>query len=181
MGKRKIGFLQRNNKKPVYHYKFGAGDNRGFVVDFYMKEGSLDDCYMEISAGAGVFNLKLQGYAYGYLMESARQGLTDNIHGFCAMLFLISDGVYRDAEFAVDLMEAIGGYYERLMERAEQKAEVVTDEQELQAQAVMEELAKFAELDDDAERDAMREEWKNDLRNEMARQDGDTTDNIPDA
>lgn len=181
MGKRKIGFLQRNNKKPVYHYDFSIGENKGFIVDFYMKEGSLNDCYMEVSTGSGVFNFRLQGGTYGYLMESARQGLTDNIHSFCAMMFLIADGVYKDAEFASDLVGAIGGYFDRMIEQSEQTAEAVTDEQEQVAQSIMNEIAKFAELDSDAERDAIREEWKKDLRDEIANQDGNTTDNIPDA
>lgn len=182
MRKRNFGF--RKGQKPVYHFEFGKGvADYAFVVDFFMKEDS-SNCYMQVKSAHGAFEFKLQGYTFWYLMESARQGLEENIHGFCATMYLVADGLYQDEEFAQDLLNAVMRYSDRLMEKAKLAAKEVTDEHEQMSQTLMEDVAKFAELESDQERDALREQWKDELRNEINNQDnqdGDKTDNQSDA
>lgn len=186
MGKQNFGF--KRGQKPVYHFEFGGGvADYAFAVDFFMKEGSPKDCYMQVKSALGMFDFKLQGYTYWYLMESARQGIEENIHGFCATMSLVAGGVYQDEEFSQDIISAVMRYSERLIEKAKITAGEVTDEQEQMSQTIMEDVAKFAELESDQERDALRERWKEEMRDEMSNQDnqenqdGDKTDNQPNA
>lgn len=179
MGKKRVFLngLGKREVKPMYHFGFEDDSVGSFVVDFYMDEGNRDGCYMEIGTRSGIFGMRLQGYTYGYLMASARQGLMENIHGFCAMVFLVADGVYQDERFADDVMGAIGGYCERLMERAGQEASGVTEADERGSQLVMEDVARYADSGSDKKRRAMRESWKNDLREGIAEY-GESTDDI---
>lgn len=183
MGKRNFGL--KKEQKPVYHFEFGKGvADYAFIVDFFMKEDSPKDCYMQVRSAHDAFGFKLQGHTYWYLMESARQGIEENIHGFCATMFLVAEGVYQDEEFSQDILSAVLRYSERLIEKAKIVAGEVAEEQEQMSQAIMEDVVKFAELESDQERDALREQWKEELREEINNQDiqdGDKTNNQSDA
>lgn len=130
-------------RKPIYHYFFGNENLGGFEVDFYMEENNIKNCYMRIvgkNEQGGIFDIKLNGHSYGYLMESARQGKEDNIHGFCAMLFLIATGIYEDERFGNDVMKAVMKYQKRLFAKAESNAKQVTEAEEMGAQALFDDV-----------------------------------------
>lgn len=134
-------------RKPKYHFVFGNGSVGGFEVDFYMTENRPKDCYVHIhgkSVGGSIFDVKLNGYTYGYLMESARQGNEDNIHGFCVMLCTLANQVYIDEGLCNDVITAIGKYQKRLMKKAEEAAKSVTPEREMAEQAFMESVVEYA-------------------------------------
>lgn len=134
-------------KKPKYHFFFGNESIGGFEVDFYMTENKPKDCYVHIhgkSPDGGIFDVRLNGYTYGYLMESARQGKEDNIHGLCVMLFTLASQVYVDEGLRNDVIKAIGKYQKRLMKKAGEAAKSVTPEQDTADQAFMESVAEYA-------------------------------------
>lgn len=110
----------------MHRFEFGGA----FIVDMYHDEKDVRKCYAQITTVSDNFSLKVTGYPYGYLMESAAQGNEENIHGFCAMMYLVADGVYRDAGFAKDLMKSISKYQKRLEKKAEDAAKNVTEAQE---------------------------------------------------
>lgn len=120
-------------KEPEYHYFFGNESVGGFEVDFYMTENKPSDCYVHIhgkSGNGGIFDVKLNGYSYGYLMASAQQGNEENIHGFCAMLFILATQIYQDNGLCNDVLKAINKYQKRLDKKAEEVAKSTTKEQE---------------------------------------------------
>lgn len=125
-----------NKRKPYRHFEFGGA----FIVDFYRDEKDVRGCCAEITTVSDNFSLKVTGYPYGYLLARAEQNNTENIHGFCAMMYLIVDGVYQDAGLANDLMKVIGKYQKRLMKRAESEAKAVKDHEEAANQALMEDI-----------------------------------------
>lgn len=126
-----------NKRKPYRHFVFGGA----FLVDFYRDEKDIKGCYADITTVSDNFSLKVTGYPYGYLLASAEADNLDNIHGFCAMMYLIADGVYQDAGLANDLMKVIGKYQKRLLKRAESEAKAVKDHEEAASQALMEDIA----------------------------------------
>lgn len=170
-------FKFKRMRKSMYHYDFAGGE---LSVDFYMKENVPGQCYMHIKAKTGVFEIKLQGYTYGYLLESARQGLVDNIHGFCLIMFNIAEGIYQDQEFADGIMSAINDYAQRRLDKAAELAASVTPEQEQADEALMRDVAEYADAEDDKTRQELRAQWKNDVKEELFRH-GDTIDNQADA
>lgn len=137
-------------KKPKYHFFFGNESVGGFNVDFYMNENKIEDCYVHIhgkSIANGIFDVKFNGYSYGYLMESARQGITDNIEGFCTMLYAIVNQVYADEGLYNDLIKAIQKYQKRLLKRAEKEAANISEVQNEADTAFMQSVVEFAEAD----------------------------------
>ncbi len=154
-------------KKPKYHFFFGNESVGGFNVDFYMTEKKPKKCYMRISGKSdrGVtFEVKLNGYSYGFLMESARQCQEDNIHGFCAMLFILASEIYQDQGLRNDIVKAITKYQNRQMKRAESEAAKIDEATEQADQAFMEDIAseqglskKELKAKREADKEAMRE------------------------
>lgn len=137
-------------KRPKYHFFFGNESVGGFNVDFYMNENKVEDCYVHIhgkSIAKGIFDVKFNGYSYGYLMESARQGITGNIEGFCTMLYAIVNQVYADEGLCNDLIKAVQKYQKRLLKRAEKEAANVTEAQNEADTAFMQSVVEFAEAD----------------------------------
>lgn len=125
-------------------------------MDFFADEKELTNCYMRISTTSGIFDLKLQGHTYGYLLASAKKGLLDNIHGFCALVFMVADGIYQDVGFANDITKAVMKYQKRLMiKQAGDKAKAVTDAHEQASQAFMEDVVAEVKMTD-KERKAKR-------------------------
>ena len=138
--------LLKQKQEPIYHFEFGSGELKSFIVDFYFQEDKPEKCYLEISTISGIFNFKLQGFAYGYLLESARQGKKDNIHGFCAMLFIIASNVFSDKGLADDLMRALTKYQNRLLKKGAEQAKQVTKKHDDNSSAVMNSIIERAQV-----------------------------------
>lgn len=113
-------------RKPKHKHHFEIG---GFIVDFYTDEKVVENNFATINTISKNFSLRVTGYPFGYLMASVKDGETENLHGFCALMHLIADGVYQDAGFANDLMKSVTKYQKRLLKSAEKEAKATTDEQ----------------------------------------------------
>ena len=144
----KFKFSRKNqeHQEPMYHFEFGSGELKSFIVDFYFQEDEPQKCYLEISTISGIFNLKLQGIAYGYLLESARQGKEENIHGFCAMMYLITDRVFSDEGFADDLIRACNKYQNRMFKKATELAKKATKKDEDASKIIMDSVIERANM-----------------------------------
>lgn len=126
-----------------------------------MDENKPEKCYVHIhgkSIAPGIFDVKFNGYSYGYLMESARQGITDNIEGFCTMLYAVVNQVFTDEGLANDLIKAVSKYQERLMNKAEGAAKNVTESEELASQAFMEDVVARSQMSKKEAKKASEEE-----------------------
>ena len=147
--------------KPYVSKKVGA-----FRFNFYYKEGRLEQCFLRIENEDGIFSIKIAGNtdAYGYLLSAALQDKDEQLHGYAVLLCVPAMAMMMDGQFAKDLESAVNGYMERRQEHGAENAAKVTDEQEQGNQAVMEDVAKFADAKSDKERDALREEWKDEAR-----------------
>jgi len=114
----------------------------GFLVEFYYKEGNLKGTYMDISTTSGVWSMRIAGntYTYGYLLEAANQGLTEQIHGYAAMLYILSQQMTQDQGLVDDITRSINKWQRRMDKKAEAEAKKLTKTDDQISQAVMESL-----------------------------------------
>lgn len=111
----------------------------GFIVKFYYKEGNLNCTYMDISTISRVWSMRIAGntYTYGYLLEASNQGLTEQIHGYAAMLYILSQQMTQDQGLVDDITRVINKWQRRMDKKAEQDANKITETDEQVSQAVM--------------------------------------------
>lgn len=114
----------------------------GFLVEFYYKEGNLKGTYMDISTVSGVWSMRIMGntFTYGYLLEAANQGLTEQIHGYAATLYILSQQITQDQGLVNDITKSINKWQRRMDKKAESEAKKHTETDEQISQAVMESL-----------------------------------------
>lgn len=126
--------------KPRYSVNVGNG---AFVADFYVdeKRADVEHNYLHIHTPNHVFEQKIVGYPYGYLLAAVSKGNEEEVHNYCILLWRITQEIYQDIGFANDIIKAINKRDKRLMKQAEKKAVAVTDSEEMAAQAFMEDIA----------------------------------------
>jgi len=123
--------------KPKHLYEVGGG---AFKLAFYINERNPDGNYLHITTPSDVFEQKLRGYPFGYLLAAAQQGEMSELEAYCLLLYRVSEEISQDAGFANDIIKALNKRDKRLMKQAENRAKTVTSEQEQVAQAFMEEI-----------------------------------------
>ena len=126
--------------KPKYHLEIGG---KAFIADFYVdeKHPDVEHNYLHIHTPNNVFEQKIVGYPYGYLLAAVSQGNEEEVHNYCVVLWRVTQEIYQDAGLANDILRAFAKYDKRLMKQAEQKAKAVTDSEEMASQAFMEDIA----------------------------------------
>lgn len=126
--------------KPKYHIEIGNG---AFIADFYVDEKNPDvkHNYLHIYASNGVFEQKVVGYPFGYLLAAVSQGNEKEVNGYCMMLWRVTQEIYQDAGFANDIIRAINKRDKRLIKQAEKEAAKVSEAEEMASQAFMEDIA----------------------------------------
>lgn len=114
----------------------------GFLVEFYYKEGNLNGTYMDISTASGVWSMRIMGntFTYGYLLEAAHQGLTEQIHGYAATLYILSQQMTQDQGLVDDITKSINKWQRRMDKKAEAEAKKHTKTDEQISQSVMESI-----------------------------------------
>lgn len=115
-------------RKPKYHIEIGGGT---FVADFYVSEKEPDVMhnYLHIYTPNGVFEIKIVGFPYGYLLTAVTQGNEEEVHNYCVLLWRISQEIYQEAGFANDIVKAITKRDKRLLKKAEIEAKKTSDAQ----------------------------------------------------
>lgn len=127
-------FFKRKKQEPLYHVEVGA-----FIVNFYFKEGSIVDSYMEIRTISDNWRMRLDARhtMYGYLAAAAEQGLEEQIHGYCVTLFILATAL--DQGLINDAQKALAKYMKRMDKQAKSEAKNVTEEQIAGDEALMKE------------------------------------------
>lgn len=148
--------------KPRYSVDVGNG---AFIADFYVdeKRADVEHNYLHIHTPNHVFEQKIVGYPYGYLLAAVSQGNEEEVHNYCVVLWRVTQEIYQDAGLANDILRAFAKYDKRTMKRGEGKAKTVTDEQEQGAQAFMEDIVSeqgMSKKELKAKREADRELMK---------------------
>lgn len=152
------------NSKKTPQYSVSVGNNT-FVADFYVDEKNPDvkHNYLHIYAPNGVFEQKVVGYPFGYLLAAVSQGNENEIHSYCIMLWRITQEIYQDLGFAQDIIKAINKRDKRLMKQAEKEAAKVSEAEEMASQAFMEDVVAYAEASP-KERKRMSKESRKEMK-----------------
>lgn len=149
--------------KPRYSVNVGNGT---FVADFYVDENRADvgHNYLHIHTPNYVFEQKIVGYPYGYLLAAVSQGNEEEVHNYCLLLWRITQEIYQDIGFANDIIRALNKRDKRLMKQAEKNAAAVTDSEEMASQVFMESVVERSQMNkkeakaaSEADKEIMRE------------------------
>lgn len=136
----------------------------GFQVDFFFNQGSIAGSFMEIRTESKNFAMKIdaRNEVYGYLLAAAQQGRDEQIHGYCAMMYVIATGMTHDQGFVDDLQASMSAFMNRQQAKTKEEAEKVTSEQIVGDEALMQEAIERGELrgDKKAEKRASEESKK---------------------
>lgn len=146
----------------------------GFIANFYYKEGNWAKTYLEITTVSGVWSMRIAGntHPYGYLLEAANQEKFEQIHGYAAMLFILSQQFTQDQGLTDDVVRGINKWQKRMDAKAKEAAKNVSDTEETASQAFMEEVAAYAEASP-KERKNMRKAGKEALREVLNEKEGE--------
>lgn len=112
-----------------------------FHFDFYYKEGSIKDTYLEVTCDSGIFALRIGGnaHAYGYLLAAAEQNRIDQLQGYAVTLYIPAMSLTQDQGLCNDCQKAITKWQKRKMREGAENAKNVTDWQEQADDALMRE------------------------------------------
>ena len=112
-----------------------------FHFDFYYKEGSIKDTYLEVTCDSGIFALRIGGntHAYGYLLAAAEQNRIDQLQGYAVTLYIPAMSLTQDQGLCNDCQKAIMKWQKRKMREGAENAKKVTDWQEQADDALMRE------------------------------------------
>lgn len=165
--------------KPKHHLEIGGG---AFIADFYVDEKNPDvkHNYLHIYAPNGVFEQKVVGYPFGYLLAAISQGKEDEVNSYCVMLWRITQEIYQDLGFAQDIIKAINKRDKRLMKQAEKAASEISKHQEQADQVFMESVVERASMSKKEAKkasEADKAEMRAVLNEDKEAENGDTTDN----
>lgn len=148
--------------KPRYSVNVGNG---AFVADFYAdgRHPDVEHNYLHIHTPNHVFEQKIVGYPYGYLLAAVSQGNEEEVHNYCVVLWRVTQEIYQDAGLANDILRAFAKYDKRLMKQGAEKAKAVTDSEEMASQAFMESVVERSQMNK-KEAKAASEEDKAEMR-----------------
>lgn len=147
-----------------------------WMFTFHYKQGSIDKTFLSITSEGGLMNMRIGGNTdtFGYLLAAAMQDRVDQLEGYALTLFCPAMAITQDAELNDDIQKAIVRYFDRKEKQAAEEAAKVTDEQETANQAVMEDVAEYADAKTDKERKVIREQWKEETKQILTADEGET-------
>ena len=145
---------------------------------FHYKEGSIEKTFLSITSTSGMFNCRMGGNteSYGTLLLAAIKDDTVMMHNFITYLYNVAMGLGADVKFPKEIHDVVMKMRARLDKQSEKRAAEVTDVQEQASQVFMEDVAAYADATP-KERKKMREEWKQELKEEILDSEG-TADDI---
>ena len=133
----------KKKEKPIRTVNVG-----GFQVDFFFNQNSIAGSYMEIRTESRNFAMKIdaRNEVYGYLLAAAQQDHIEQIHGYCATMYVIATGMTHDQEFVNDVQASVAAFMDRQQAKAKEEAEKITPEQIAGDEALMQEAIERGEL-----------------------------------
>lgn len=119
-----------------------------FHFNFYYKEGSVKDTYLEVTCDSGIFAIKIGGntHAYGYLLAAAEQNRIDQLQGYAVTLYIPAMSLTQDQGLCNDCQKAIMKWQKRKMREGAENAKKVTDAEEMASQAFMESVVERSQM-----------------------------------
>lgn len=143
-----------------------------YVFNFFfngknLKKGKADGTYLRIASKEDrQFSVNIPGNsdAYGFLYAAARQGDRNQLRDYARIIFSVSMLLTTEQVFANDICKALLDWQERRMADGANQSQEITAEQERAAQTFMEDVAKFADAGSGSDRDKMRKEWKEEIK-----------------
>lgn len=146
--------FKRKKQTPIQHIECG-----GFICNFFFKEGSIVDSYMEIRTVSDNWRMRLDARhtMYGYLLTAVQQGNKSQIHGYCVQLYILATAL--DQGLINDVQKALAKYMKRKEKEAQTEAKNVTEAQIAGDEALMQEAIERGSLKGDkkAEKKAAKE------------------------
>lgn len=137
-----------------------------FHFNFYYKEGSIKDTYLEVTCDSGIFAIKIGGntHAYGYLLAAAEQNRIDQLQGYAVTLYIPAMSLTQDQGLCNDVQKAISKWMKRKEAEAKSAAKAVTDSEEMASAAFMESVVERSQMNkkeakaaSEADKEIMRE------------------------
>jgi len=140
-------------KKTYFEKRVGE-----FVFRWFFNEKKPKECFLRIETTSGIWGMTVAGgtHAYGYLLAAAKQGLDNQLSGYAMYNYIVATGITQNQGFLDGLTKEINKMFKRMNKDAASAAKAVTDEQETADQALMEEVAAYADAGPE-ERKKMRE------------------------
>lgn len=147
-----------------------------FNFSFYYKEGKLKRCFLRIGDEDSTISFRISGNTdvYGYLLTAAMQGNYGPLQDYATLIYISAAAMTQDQRLMGDIAEAVSAWMERRQAEGAEEAAKVTDTEEQSAQVFMEDVAEYADARTDNEREALRDKWKQELKEEMC--DGEDKD-----
>lgn len=161
-------------RKQRPHYRIKVSEDT-FIADFYVDEKRLDidHNYLHIFTPNGIFDIKVVGHPFVYLLQAVKQGNNFEVDAYCKMLWRVTQNIYTDYDFATDIIHAINALDERIDAKAKEKAAAVTDQEEEASQALMEDVAAYADAKSEEEREQILQEGRETLKEILVSEQGE--------
>lgn len=152
--------------KPIHSINIGSI----IKADFYKSEKNPVGNYLHIYSLNKVFEQRIMGFPYSYLLYAVEHGNKEEVSNYVVLLWRISQEIYQEEQFAEDILKAIAERDSRLLQKAAEEAQKIDDNIESANQAVMEDVADFADAQTNKERKNLREKWKKEITKEINRE-----------
>lgn len=137
-----------------------------FHFNFYYKEGSLKDTYLEVTCDSGIFAIKIGGntHAYGYLLAAAEQNRIDQLQGYAVTLYIPAMSLTQDQGLCNDCQKAIMKWQKRKMREGAENGKKVSDAEEMASDALMREAIERGKPMSRQQRRKMERESRKEMR-----------------
>lgn len=144
-----------------------------WIFEWFIDKKHIERSYMRISGESGLFEMRVKANAhvFGYLLAAARQGLTNQLHGYIASIYIPAMGMTQDQQLTDDIQNSIQKWLLRKQDEGAQKAAAVTDHEEAAAQAYMEDIV--SELDMSKKELAEKRKLDKEIMKEIIRKEGE--------
>lgn len=154
--------MKIKNNKPFISIPIGSA----MTADFYKNEKKAAFNYLRIYAFNGAFDFKIVGFPYSFLLHCVEREDYEEVANYAMFLWRFSQEIYQDEQFAKDVLQALDAKDRRTFEAAQNKSAQVSETKEQMNQAVMEDIAEYADIGSDEARREFREYWKEEIKNE---------------
>lgn len=137
-----------------------------FHFNFYYKEGSIKDTYLEVTCDSGIFAIKIGGntHAYGYLLAATEQNRIDQLQGYAVTLYIPAMSLTQDQGLCNDCQKAIMKWQNRKMREGAENAKKVTDAEEMASDALIREAIERGKPMSRQQRLKMERESRKEMR-----------------
>lgn len=159
------------NKKPQFHIEVG-----GFIIDLYLKEEDVEKSYAEVKTLSNIFSMRIDArtHPFGYLWAAASRGDNAQLHGYAVLIYRTAINLTKSQNFVDVLTKEINSIDNQLLMNATKTASEITESQNQADAKFMEDVAEYADAKTDKERKVIREQWKEETKQILTEDEGET-------